>query len=306
YNAPLVMIYGFQTLIIITAHRLISDIVISFQLAKASIKEIELRTKENEEYIKNLSSLNITLDEKSENNKKISDELNNVTLRINDIFESFKEGLNQISLNADEIHSNEANISDIAGNTLSETKTIFNMINDSKANFNAIQDIIVHIKDFSENIEQIAEQTEMLALNASIEAARAGSYGKGFAVVSDEVAKLAKKSSDFSDDAKSSISSLREKVLSGSKIIAGIHELFVNFDNDMENFTFIIGENTNFQKKLKNSIEDIKFEIQKTSEVMSSLSNLSKTVTRISEELLGVSKSIKKETKIKRIKIYGN
>lgn len=67
------------------------------------------------------------------------------------------------------------------------------------------------ISHFTESIMSISNQTKILALNASIEAARAGKAGKGFAVVADEIGTLALQSSDFADQ----ISSLVGEIYSG-------------------------------------------------------------------------------------------
>ncbi len=245
-------------------------------------KNVEEKSNESSERAKIISSV---MEDLSKGASSIAENVQHINLKVSDmggtIDELYKSSESLKSFSDDIMEANEDAKQYIESVSLYSNESV-EAVNDIKRQINGTNMAIQKIKEAVDMISYIASQTKLLALNASIEAARAGDAGSGFAVVASEIGNLSEQSSESASNIRKIVDDIvneSENTVKLSESVSGFIKEEQNLINDTRKSFEILNDRINESleridvvSRNADQLEDIKGVITEAVQELSAIS----------------------------------
>ncbi|MDR0974151.1 MAG: methyl-accepting chemotaxis protein [Ruminococcus sp.] len=276
--------------------------------------EIEVRT-QNDIVGKSLAAMEKSLRELIGKITAYASSLGGNTYDLDRATEEFtvnaNDGVHSVGLIKETTTDFQKEINNIAGKAETEAENCMktaDVTDEGKQKMEELSSAVSDIKESGQQIgsvikliDDIAFQTNILALNASVEAARAGAHGKGFAVVAEEVRNLAAKSAQAAKDSQKLISITIEKAVAGAAVCSEAESYFDKISDNVKASNSGILELSSEMRELNLTIESINRDIDNLSNVLASNLNDIDKINTLSVELKETSSNLTEQANVFKV-----
>jgi methyl-accepting chemotaxis protein len=237
-----------------------------------------------------------TGDSLKENTKVLSNASANLSKSSNKQAASLEEtaaALEEITSNIKGNTEASSKMAMLAQNVTASAQNGLTLANQTAKSMDEINTQVSSINEAIEVIDQIAFQTNILSLNAAVEAATAGEAGKGFAVVAAEVRNLASRSAEAAKEIKDIVEQASSKAQAGkqisTKMIEGYDELNSNIKNTIEMIENVANASKEQERgiiQINDAVNALDKSTQENATVADRISNMSEQIAQMSNSLV--------------------
>jgi methyl-accepting chemotaxis protein len=260
------------------ANRISDDLAASSERTAASLHEIRMNTEGMKEKISRLD------DEVSASARSASD-VKDFISRLTELIQNQAAAINESSASIEEMSASINNIAKSSEEKLRITTELEATALDGQSEMEETEQLIKKVADSAsvimemiQIIQDIASKTNLLAMNAAIEAAHAGDFGKGFAVVADEIRNLAESSAESAHAITDSLGEVSEFIKVSEASTARTGEVFSRIVDQIKEVSQSMSE-------MKNATYELSIGAQQILEALASLVGTTEEVKTSSTEM---------------------